>query len=172
MKIRSNKGRKRVFNRNYVASLDLDFTKMSTATFDSRITFSRGSLATEVGPDGLVRYAPHNYAMNTEMTGAVVGVIGSGGALPTGWSWSSAAGIVREVVAVGTLPSGLPYIDVRLSGTNANVSLVYPHIYFQASPGSYPASLVQGMSVAVTGWLERLAGSASGFTTSGNMTVQ
>lgn len=35
-------------------SLDLDFTKITAETWDNRVTFSRGSTATRVGPTGLI----------------------------------------------------------------------------------------------------------------------
>jgi len=56
-----------------------------------------------------------NLVPNPALTGAVAGVVGSGGSLPTGWS-TNGAGLSVEVVAVTTL-NGLPALHVRVSGT-------------------------------------------------------
>jgi hypothetical protein len=45
-------------------TLDLDFT--ITTTLDPRITFSRTSLATYYGSDGLLKYAAHNFALQSQ----------------------------------------------------------------------------------------------------------
>ena len=55
-----------------------------------------------------------NVLRNPRGEGAVVGVIGSGGALPTNWSASSLG--TREIVATGS-EFGLQYVDIRQSGT-------------------------------------------------------
>jgi len=65
----------------------------------------------------------------SDLSLAVVGVIGSGGALPTGWSVSAVAGITREVIAKGTLPDGRAYFDYRVSGTNTSGALGFADIY-------------------------------------------
>lgn len=41
-----------------------------------------------------------NGCRNTALAGALVGTIGSGGALPTGWAWSGASNIAIEVVSL------------------------------------------------------------------------
>lgn len=44
-----------------VPSLDLDFTAMAASqVLDPRVSFSRGSLGTRIGPTGLVEWGPHN----------------------------------------------------------------------------------------------------------------
>jgi hypothetical protein len=45
------------------AALDIDFT---TGALDSRITFTRGSAATQYGADGLLRNAPHNLIFRSQ----------------------------------------------------------------------------------------------------------
>lgn len=55
--------------------------------------------------------------------GAVVGPVGSGGALPTNWSVAAANGLAVSVVGVGT-ERGLPYVDVRLVGTSTGTEAV------------------------------------------------
>jgi hypothetical protein len=92
-------------------TLDLDFLNLG---LDPRITFTRESNATLIGPDGTLQYAPHNLIRNSTAQGAVVG---SPGTAPTNWAVNSTpAGTTFQIVAVGT-ESGIPYIDVRISGT-------------------------------------------------------
>jgi hypothetical protein len=58
-----------------------------------------------------------NEARNNRATGATVGVIGSGGVLPTNWDVNaSGSGLSREVVGTGT-EDGIPYCDLRFFGT-------------------------------------------------------
>jgi hypothetical protein len=66
-----------------------------------------------------------NSLRNNTMQGAAVGVIGSGGALPTNWFFSVATttGLTREVVAVGT-EDGISYVDLKLSGTASGAGSV------------------------------------------------
>jgi hypothetical protein len=71
---------------------------------------------------GQLVWAPANMIPQSSTAGAVVGVIGSGGAVPTGWAWSSVAGVTREVTAVTP-----DYIDVRMYGTNPG-AITYPQI--------------------------------------------
>jgi len=59
-----------------------------------------------------------NLVPNPALTGAVAGVVGSGGSLPTGWS-TNGAGLGLEVVAVTTL-NGLPALHLRVAGTAAS----------------------------------------------------
>lgn len=58
-----------------------------------------------------------NHIRNNVAAGATVGVLGSGGALPTNWSVDSASGLTTEVISTGTASNGLPYVRVRVSGT-------------------------------------------------------
>gem|GEM_PF-2120975 len=55
-----------------------------------------------------------NRLPNSGSVGAVVGVIGSGGAAPAGWSVP--VQLTREVVAIGET-GGIPWFDSRLTGT-------------------------------------------------------
>jgi hypothetical protein len=65
---------------------------------------------------------PENFVPNNQMVGAVVGIVGSGGALPTGWATSGGAGLQREIVATGTDSSGRKYVDYRVNGTPTDTS--------------------------------------------------
>lgn len=119
-------------------SLLLDFA--NSGRVDPRIQCTRASSATCFGPDGKLRtvaanvpridYDPvtgkclgllvegpcSNMVINNDTSGAVVGVLGSGGALPTGWSATASNGLTAEVLSVG-VEDGIPYVDVRFSGT-------------------------------------------------------
>lgn len=60
-----------------------------------------------------------NGIRNPRGEGATPGVIGSGGAAPTNWSFASVGGLAWEVVGTGT-DSGINYVRLRLAGTAAN----------------------------------------------------
>lgn len=119
-------------------SLLLDFA--NSECVDPRIQCTRASTATCFGPDGKLRtvaanvpridYDPvtgkclgllveesrSNMVANNGTSGAVVGVLGSGGSLPTGWSAPTSNGLTAEVLSIG-VEDGIPYIDVRFYGT-------------------------------------------------------
>src|SRR5215469_684332 len=62
-----------------------------------------------------------NYLRNPRAEGAVVGVIGSGGAYPTYWGTVGTVLPTIQIIGTGTdATTGLPYIDIRFAGTNAN----------------------------------------------------
>lgn len=117
----------------------LDF--VGSAGVDPRIAFTRSSNATRRNAAGVLEVVPAdvprtdydpttgrclglhvegsktNMAPRNMSTGAVLGVIGSGGSLPTGWSTTpkSTSGLDVEVAGVGS-ENGLPYVDVRVFG--------------------------------------------------------
>lgn len=95
----------------------------NSGTSDFPFSTVRTTNAMQFDSAGRLIWAPANMIPNSSTSGAVVGVIGSGGALPTGWAWSTATGITREVLTVTA-----NYIDVRLYGTNGTGALVYPQI--------------------------------------------
>jgi hypothetical protein len=117
-------------------SLSLNFA--SSRTLDPRITFTRTSSATCVGPNGLLRVVPANAPRfdhnpvtgeslgllveeartnsirNNTMVGAVAGTPGTDPA-----NWTAAApgnGITKELVGTG-IENGIAYIDYRYYGT-------------------------------------------------------
>ncbi|MFC3126438.1 hypothetical protein ACFOD4_15340 [Pseudoroseomonas globiformis] len=64
----------------------------------------------------LVEEARRNGLRNPRAVGALPGLIGSGGALPTFWSFE---GTAPATTILGTgLEDGLPYIDLRMQGTD------------------------------------------------------
>lgn len=64
----------------------------------------------------LVEEQRTNTLRNSRGGGAVAGVLGSGGAVPTFWVMNSSPGVAREIVGAG-VENGIPYIDVRFTGT-------------------------------------------------------
>lgn len=65
--------------------------------------------------------ARRNSIRNSSGVGATAGVVGSGGALPTNWGHAggNTSGLAVTVVGTG-LENGLPYVDIRYSGTTTN----------------------------------------------------
>lgn len=79
----------------------------------------------------LVEESRTNSLRNNTMVGAVAGVLGSGGALPTNWGFAggSTAGLTATVVGVGQ-ESGIDYLDLRLNGTTNATSAV---LFYESS---------------------------------------
>ncbi|MGE7415453.1 hypothetical protein [Methylobacterium tarhaniae] len=112
------------------------------------VTVSRASGASVAGPDGLVAQAEPNTARveyepkagaprknwigNSAAYGLVAGTLGSGGGLPTGWSYSNNVG-VSAVVAAATV-GGVDGFTIRVSGTPTSSSA------FQLFPSPSTAS--------------------------------
>lgn len=104
-----------------------------------------------------------NSIRNSEATGATVGVVGSGGAIPTNWGTTSPAGapgLTYEVVSIGTL-NGFSYVDIKMSGTNSSGASYFPIVQFEtntaitANPtdiwsGSVYVALVGGSTAGLT----------------------
>lgn len=65
-----------------------------------------------------------NACVNARLEGASVGVIGSGGALPTGQTVSG-AGVTVSVVSVTALPAGHNRVGVRYQAASAPASIVH-----------------------------------------------
>ncbi len=98
--------------------------------------------------DGAWVWEPRtNSDPNNQMTGAVAGVIGSGGALPTGWIIIS-AGLSQQVVGTGTLANGMKYIDIRLSGTSSSQFAAIS--FTNAVPYTYGQTLSMTLYAALT----------------------
>lgn len=114
-------------------SSDVFDLNLMTDTLPAGLTFSRASIATDVVAGNLVQYASGvprissfngllmeegrtNSLRNGQAEGATVGVIGSGGALPTNWGVNVAAGLTTEVLATGTR-NGFNFVRIKISGT-------------------------------------------------------
>jgi hypothetical protein len=155
-------------------SLNLDFT--NSRSVDPRITFTRSSTATRINHLGvletvaaniprldydpvtlackglLIEEARTNTIRNSKNTGATVGVVGSGGVIPTYWAVTGSPGtVVREVIGTGVI-DGAEYIDLRLSGTTSTTNFGYA---FEPSTGGVSGTIGQtwteGVSVALIG---------------------
>lgn len=80
----------------------------------ARIDYDRATLECK---GLLVEVARTNSIRNNTMVGAVAGVIGAGGALPTNWvSGTALTGLTLEVIGTGN-EFNVDYIALRLSGT-------------------------------------------------------
>jgi hypothetical protein len=84
---------------------------------------------------------------NNQFAGAATGAVGSGGALPTGWAHVTPAGMTLTVVGLGT-ENGLPFIQLRFSGTNTSGATGYPSILF-VSPSLISAASGQTWSASL-----------------------
>ncbi|MGP9788960.1 hypothetical protein [Roseinatronobacter sp. NSM] len=97
-----------------------------------------------------------NRLPNNRMDGAALGVLGAGGALPTGWSLVNIA--TGEVEIVSLAPkSGRPNIRIRLNGTpTGNVQLTFNPL------GSAPSAT--GQTWTGSAWVQRVGGSTANIT--------
>lgn len=101
-----------------------------------------------------------NLIPNSSFSAAVAGVLGSGGTMPTNVVWNSGAGVTREILGTGVTAEGLPYIDLRISGTNSGGSTIYPDVYLL--PSTYVRAQV-GEVFTLSASVFTLAGSRAGF---------
>lgn len=116
----------------------------------------RTTNATMFNSAGQLVWAPANMIPQSSTAGAVLGVIGSGGAFPTGWTRSTAAGISHEVVAIAR-----DYIDVRIFGTNGG-ALSYPQI----TPLATAIAAIPGDTFCGSISVQIVGGSTAGFNAS------
>lgn len=95
--------------------------------------------------------------VNNKGAGAVVGVVGAGGAMPAGWSIAPGAGIVGtySVASVGVdLELGLPFVDVRYQITVNSSS--YLHTHFNA--GAAITGIAPSQTVVAHAFMRLMAG--------------
>jgi hypothetical protein len=95
---------------------------------------------------------------NSSASGAGVGVT------PTTWQLDAGTGVTTSVVAVGT-EFGVPYVDIRINGTNSSGSSIFPAIRFEATLGAIPASAGQTWTASCFAYV--VAGSMTGLTSPG-----
>lgn len=129
-----------LLRRPYV---ELDFTRM---LFDSRVSFSRSSTAARYKADKSLEFVASNVPRidhdpatgavrgllleeqrtnlltQSTVSGGTVGVVGSGGAFPPGWSIGNARGLSFEVLATNIDPV-LGGCRVRIYGTATSSGL-------------------------------------------------
>lgn len=97
-----------------------------------------------------------NMLPNTAQDGAVVGVLGAGGAMPTGWSVVGIAQGAVSVLGFG-MDRGLPYLDLRMNGTpTGTMEVVF------AQP--FVVTAQPGQNWTGSAYVQRLAGSNAGLT--------
>lgn len=113
----------------------------------------RTTNAMQFDAEGNLIWAPANMISNSTMAGAVVGVIGSGGVLPTNWAMTAGAGMTREIISV---TSG--YIDMRVYGTNSSGTSVNTHMFFEPY-----MTAVADTPYTFSIYTQIIAGSLSGF---------
>lgn len=89
----------------------------------------------------LIEEGRTNSLRNNSMQGAVAGVFGSGGAVPTHWAGSfSGSGLTHTIVDIGT-ENGIDYIEMRVNGTTSgSIAGVQ---YFDATPNAFAISPAQ-----------------------------
>jgi hypothetical protein len=87
----------------------------------------------------LVEREAQNLLPNPRFEGATPGVIGSGGVLPGDCTFTAQAGMTREVVGSGS-EDGIPYLDLRLAGTQTNSNAAF---FVMGNGSSWACSLGQ-----------------------------
>lgn len=84
-----------------------------------------------------------NSVRNSTMQGAVIGVVGSGGALPTNWNVASAVNLTTSVVALSTI-NGMSCSDIGIAGNATST----PYLLSTEVVGSVAAAYGQSWSVS------------------------
>lgn len=121
-------------------SLDLNFL---AGQFDPRIAFTRASAGWDFDASGnlvqfgtnVPRLGPQGFLVEEQRTNSIRNprcegaVAGTPGMLPTNWSFAGPTGLALSVVGSGT-ESGIPYVDLSISGTPSSTSSV-TSIYFE-----------------------------------------
>lgn len=132
-------------------SFDLNF--IGATALPGGLTFSRGTNATMFNAAGQRVWAPANMVAQSSTAGAVLGVIGSGGAFPTGWARSTGTGFSHEIVGITA-----DYIDVRVFGANTSGITQYP----QFTTNNTPVTVVPNEQYCASLTVSIVAGSLSG----------
>jgi len=123
-------------------------------TLDSRLTFSRGTYATQYDSGGNLAFAPMNLIRNNTMVGAVGGTPGT---LPTNWSiTNTVTGLTTSVVGTG-IAGDINFIDIRIQGTPSGAGA--SNIYFETTTG-VPAVIGQIYNTGV--YIRLISGTTAG----------
>lgn len=97
-----------------------------------------GSASSSAGPN--TSWSTNNLNLNpsTAVSTAVLGTIGSGGAVPAGWGFETVpSGISVEVVRAGIDTDGYQTVDLRYSGTSAAGGDLHTYLTCE---GAFPAT--------------------------------
>lgn len=128
----------------------------------TKVIISGGFTASEITIPERFRPANKNLLQNSTNFGAALGVIGSGGSLPTGWVFTNTSFLERSVVGIGTNPDGSPYVDVRVRSLSQSAGIIY--FYLQFAP-SNAIAVSFGESYTGSYIVDLIAGSVGGFVT-------
>lgn len=155
-----------------------DLTLLSAKSFGDLFDYSRAGSASCIGADGtlstvaadaprfdytngrcqlLLEGSSTNAIRNNAMLGAVAGIVGSGGALPTNWT-AGGTGLTRTVVGTGT-QKGVDYVDVRFSGTIADGNGAM--LSFE---GTQEIAALTGERWSMSAWISLVGGSLANAT--------
>ncbi|OSQ45533.1 hypothetical protein [Thalassospira sp. MCCC 1A01428] len=107
--------------------------------------------------------ATTTYLTRQMWSGAVPGVVGEGGVLPTGWSLSNVGDVQTEIVGTG-YDKGFKYLDIRFFGTPSTT------IFRLANPFIYGAN--QGETWISQFKIKAIAGSFTNISTVGGGVVE
>lgn len=111
-------------------------------------------------PVGKIVYP--NLLPNPNITGATVGVIGSGGVLPTGWATiQNGTNLTVEVISIGTSALGTGQIEIKTSGTPAATATFQLCLTPTTSAGWIP---MHPGGASLSCWVARSAGANTNFT--------
>lgn len=136
-------------------------------------TYTRAGAATALNADGTVTAfaedvpritdrgfcaepARTNYIASNDGSGSTAGVLGAGGALPTGWTISGIATSNVEVLGTDAL-DGMDYLRLKLSGTPTG------NITITMAGAASGAPIVDGQKSVLSAWLGIEAGSLTNF---------
>jgi hypothetical protein len=162
---------------NFLANLpsQLSFTRASNAWY-----FNASSTLTLAGTNGLrfendlitgaarglrLEEQRTNSVRTANASGATVGTLGSGGALPTNWLYNAVSGVTASVAATGT-QNGMSYVDVRFQAASAGATSL--NLAFETNTGIAAAS---GQSWTTSFYVRRSAGANTSITSFQVMTA-
>lgn len=191
-------GAKVIRRRTMVKYLDAVNFPVAQQSTPGVLTFARSTTATYYGTDGLLKSAAvdaaridcepgtgvvrgllveeqrTNLLPNSTCSDGTVGIVGSGGALPTGWSVPAALGLTVEVLATNIDPV-LGGCRVRVYGTTTasgtfriRISQTYVATVGQTYVSSCFARIVSGTSPSQLG-IQAVNSTSLGNTTSGKI---
>jgi hypothetical protein len=137
----------------FLASSRADFVRATTGTYEDSLgnllTFSAGELRCG-DRGGLIEPAEDFYNIQSDMSGAAIGVVGTGGGLPYDWANSGFDSV--EVVAFGTDADGRSYITLDLLLDRTALGSAYPQIYMIPHFSGTNVPWASGDSVCGTFW--------------------
>ena len=110
-----------------------------TGTLDPRVSFSRGTNATQFDSQGRLVWAPHNLIPNSSMVGG-----SAPSTAPTNWTITNSANCTWSVVSAGT-----DFIEVRVRGT-AGGATEFPNVQFGTAALAPSAANLESYTISAT----------------------